>query len=362
MNDRKYYVALNSFIKFGPIRFKKLKKHFLDMENAFKASIKELEQAGIEKNIAAEFAAARVNIDPDDLMAKIEKENIKTIIFGDEEYPDLLAQIYDPPQILFCKGGLKTEDEYAVAVVGSRKHTEYGRQATEKIIRELSRNKLTIVSGLALGIDAIAHNAALSAGGRTIAVLGCGLDKQSIYPSANRYIADKISAGHGAVISEFPLGAPPLKHHFPQRNRLVAGLSLGVLVVEAGEKSGALITAGHALEQNREVFSVPGNIFSSFSAGSNQLLKMGAKTITCARDILETLDLTQAAAFIEAKKIIPETAEEKIITGYLAEEPKHINEIVRLTKLDINIINSTLVIMEMKGMVRNIGGMRYIIL
>ncbi|MCK4554465.1 DNA-processing protein DprA [Candidatus Parcubacteria bacterium] len=361
MNDLKYLIALNNFPKFGPVRLKRLKKHFPDQESAFKSSANELIKAGIESKIADEFTAARININPDQLLEQLNQEGINVITIENKNYPKLLAEIYDPPQLLYYKGQLETQDEFALAVVGTRKYTNYGKQVAEQIVKDLARNNLTIVSGLALGIDALSHLAALEVKGRTIAILGSGLDKQSIYPSANRYIADKIIANNGTVISEFPLGTPPLKHHFPQRNRIISGLSLGTLVIEAGEKSGALITASHALEQNREVFTVPGSIYSPASAGPNQLIKLGAKTVTSAADIIEALDLAQVTAYIDNKKIIPASAEEKKIISHLTHESIHINELVRLTKLDTGIINSTLTIMEMKGMIRNLGGMQYVL-
>ncbi len=361
MHDLKYWVALNNFPKFGPVRIKRLKKHFPNMESAFKASANELNRAGIENKLTDEFLAARININPDQLLEQLNQEGINVITIENKNYPKLLSEIYDPPQLLYYKGQLETQDEFALAVVGTRKYTNYGKQVAEQIVKDLALNNLTIVSGLALGIDALSHLAALEVKGRTIAILGSGLDKQSIYPSANRYLADKIIASGGAVISEFPLGTPPLKHHFPQRNRIISGLSLGTLVIEAGEKSGALITASHALEQNREVFTVPGSIYSPASAGPNQLIKLGAKTVTSAADIIETLDLAQVTAYIDNKKIIPESAEEEKIISHLTHEPAHINELVRLTKLDTGIINSTLTIMEMKGMIRNLGGMQYVL-
>lgn len=332
------------------------------MEKAFYAPTRELIAAGIEEKLAEEFVAARSGVNPDALMQKLETENIKIITINDLAYPKLLKQIYDPPVLLYLKGELKPEDEFSLGVVGSRKFTFYGKQATEKIVADIVRFGLAIVSGLALGIDALAHSKAVDTGGRTIAVLGSGLDKQSIYPADNRYIADKIISSGGAIISEFPPGSQPLKHHFPQRNRIIAGLSLGVLVVEAAEKSGALITARHALEQNREVFAVPGNIYSPVSVGPNRLIQMGAKAVTCAKDIIDTLDLADAAVQIEVKKIIPESEEEKIVCSYLTHDPIYIDELIHLTNLDINIMNSTLAIMELKGMVRNIGGMRYVII
>jgi DNA processing protein len=310
--------------------------------------------------VACEFASARIKIDPDRAWEKLEKENIKIITINDALYPKLLKEIHNPPPLLYYQGKLE-KDEYTLAVVGSRKHTSYGQRLTADMVKKLAGNNLTIVSGLALGIDSLAHSATLEAGGRTIAVLGTGLDKQSIYPSANKYLAEKIVAEDGCLFSEFPLGTPPLKHHFPQRNRIISGLSLGTLVIEAGEKSGALITAFIALDQNREVFAIPGSIYSPASEGPNKLIKLGAKAVNSAEDIIESLNLSQATEHIKAKEIVGETAEEKTIIPFLDHEPKHIDELIRLTKLDTSTINSTLTIMEMKGMIKNLGGMQYVL-
>lgn len=360
-DDLKYLIALTHFSKFGPVRIGRIKKRFQLWEDAFRASAKELTQAGIEENIAEEFAAAKYEINPDEIMEKLEKENIKAAAIGDKLYPKPLQEIYSPPALIYYKGRLSENEEFNLAVVGSRKYSSYGQMAVERIVEDLAKNNLTIVSGLALGIDALAHNAALKAPGRTIAVLGSGLDKQSIYPSSNRYLSDKIVASGGAIISEFPIGSPPLKHHFPQRNRVISGLSLGTLVIEASKKSGSLITAQFALEQNREVFAVPGSIYSPNSDGANELIKKGAKVAVCAADIMEALDLAQVSSYIDNKKIIPETPEEENLLSYMEKEPIHINDLIRLTKLDTNIINSTLTIMEMKGMIRNIGNMKYVL-
>ena len=361
LDDLKYWVALNNFSKFGPVKFKKIRRYFANLKDAWTASLTELRQAGLEEKIAEEFIAARLKINPDELMEKIHRQDIKLITCEDKNYPKLLAQIYDPPPLLYYRGQLELADEFALAVVGSRKYTSYGRQAIERLVKNLADNNLTIISGLALGIDALAHEAALAAQGRTIAVLGSGLDRENIYPSQNRYLADKIIASGGAILSEFPLGALPLKHHFPQRNRLISGLSLAVLIIEAGEKSGSLITASHALEQNREVFALPGSIFSPYSVGTNRLIKLGARLVTDANDIIEALNLTQVASFINNKKIIPESVEEEKILKVLDFEPRHVNELIRLTKLDTSIINSTLVVMEMKGLVKNLGNMQYVL-
>jgi len=356
----KYTVALNHFPKFGPVRFKRLAHYFPSPKEAFFASAKELMAAGLEENIAHEFQAARLNINPDAIMERMEKEGVKTILLDDANYSNRLLKIYNPPPIIYYKGEAKA-DELCLGVVGTRKFSPYGKQTTEQIVKELTRNNLTIASGLALGIDALAHFATLEAGGRTIAVLGSGLDRQNIYPASNRYLAEKIIAEGGQLISEYPCGTQPLRYHFPQRNRIVSGLCVGILVIEAAEKSGAIITSKIALEQNREVFAVPGSIFSTVSVGTNQLIKEGAIPVTCANDVLTALDLSAATFYIENKKIIPETDEEKTILSFLNLEARHIDELARLTKLQTSALSSTLMIMEMKGMVRNLGGMQYVL-
>ena len=361
MNDLKYWLALSQFYKFGPAKFKKLKNYFSDIESAYKASLKDYLRAGLEESLAEEFIIFKQQIEPNKLLEKLNKEKLNVLTIEDPAYPKLLKQIYDPPFILYYRGRIEAFNGFLLAVVGARKYSAYGRQVTEKLVKELTLNNLTIVSGLALGIDALAHAAAIEAGGKTVAVLGSGLDQQNIYPWQNRYLADKIQAHGGLILSEYPIGTMPLKHHFPQRNRIISGLSSATLVIEAGEKSGALITAFHALEQNREVFAVPGSIYSGASEGTNRLIAMGAKLVTGAKDIIETLNLTEAAVYIANKKIIPETAEEELILSQLSYEPLHIDELKQLTKLDISVINSTLTVMEMKGLVKNLGNLRYVL-
>lgn len=361
MEEVKYWLALSQFYKFGPVKFKKIKKYFPTMEAAFKAPLGELLKAGIDEKTAEEFIIFKHQVEPDRLLDDLNKEKIKILTIDNPAYPKLLKQIYDFPLLIYYRGDLEAASEFSLAIVGTRKFTPYGQQVTEKITKELVANNLAIVSGLAFGIDTLAHSAAVEAGGRTIAVLGSGLDRQSIYPSQNRYLADKIEAHGGLILTEYPLGAQPLRHHFPQRNRLISGLSLATLVIEAAEKSGAIITAMHALDQNRDVFAIPGNIYSPYSSGTNSLIKLGAKLISGAQDIIEALDLANAVAYTEAKKVIPESAEEELILAKLNYDPVHVDELVRLTKLDTSIINSTLTLMEMKGIIKNLGGMQYVL-
>lgn len=360
MSDIKYYNALNQITEIGATRFKKLISYFPSAKEAWQATFGELKRAGLEEKVIEAFTQKRSKISPDKEIEKVIKAGISIITLKDPKYPKLLKEIYDPPALLYLKGDIaRLEDEFLLAVVGTRKLSSYGQQVTSTITRGLAQAGLTITSGLALGVDALAHKAALETQGRTIAVLGCGLDR--VYPVANENLAQDLIVSRGALISEFPLGTPPLKHHFPFRNRVISGLSLGVLVVEATKVSGALITARAALEQNREVFGIPGNIYSPTSQGPNNLIKMGAKLVTSCQDILEELNLSGAREFIEAKKIIPETKEEAKILEVLNAEPIHIDNLVKTTDLDTATISSTLTIMEMKGKVKNLGGMRYVI-
>jgi DNA processing protein len=248
-------------------------------------------------------------------------------------------------------------DRWAVAVVGTRRLTSYGRQVTRDIVTGLVRNGVTIISGLAKGVDAIAHQTALDAGGRTIAVLGSGLD--CIYPAENRSLAAKISAGRGAVISEYGMGIQPEAKNFPPRNRVISGLSLGVIVVEAGDRSGALITSKFALEQDREVFAVPGNINSPASRGPNKLIQQGAKLITSADDVIEELNLTMVAEKTAVQLALPESTEEAALLSHLSTQPVHVDELSRASGLAPSLVSSTLTLMELKGTVQQVGGMNY---
>ncbi len=332
------------------------------MQQAWDASFNELRQAGLDEKTVDEIVLKRNEINLDKEMEKVQKEGLKILTLQDENYPKLLKEIYAPPALMYYRGQLSDEaDDFSLGVVGTRKFTNYGKQITPQIVRGLTENGMVIVSGLALGIDSLAHEACLDAGGRTIAVLGSGLDKQSIYPSYNRYLADKILAQNGLVLSEYPIGMQPLRHNFPQRNRIVSGLSLGILVIEAPESSGALLTARYALEQNREVFAVPGTIYDKNAIGPNNLIKMGAKLVICAEDILEALDLNLVKDFVATKKIVPDSKEEAEILKHLSNEAIHIDQLARLTKFDTSVINSTLTLMEMKGRVRNLGSLMYVV-
>jgi DNA processing protein len=269
-----------------------------------------------------------------------------------------LREIDDAPPLLYLKGELVTQDELAVAVVGTRRPTPYGRQVAEEMSYQLAGNLVTVVSGLARGIDGIAHRAALQAGGRTLAVLACGLDM--VYPPEHKKLASEI-AERGALISEQPLGSQPRGDFFPRRNRILSGVSLGVLVVEGDVKSGALITANFANDQGREVFAVPGSVFSTQSRGTNLKIQRGeAKLVIKVDDILEELNLQTAPQQIEMLELSPATDTEAELLRHISREPVHIDEVCRESGLPISTVSSLLAMMELKGLVREIGSKAYV--
>jgi len=354
----KYWVGFNIVRGVGPMRFRALLDHFGDLEKAWHADAHELKEAGLDQRALENLMATRSKISLDEEMEKIERQGVKVLTWDDPAYPSRLLNIYNPPPVLYVKGEILDEDQWAVAVVGTRGATVYGKEATRQIASDLARNKVTIVSGLARGIDSEAHRAALDAGGRTIAVLGSGVD--IIYPSESRKLAQAI-VEQGALVSEYAMGTPPESSNFPPRNRIISGLSLGVVIVEAGERSGALITADYALEQGREVFAVPGNIFRKKSMGTNRLIQQGAKPVLSVEDILEELNLTMVSQQAEVRAIVPENETEATLLEYITAEPIHIDELGRKSGLPIAQVSSTLALMELKGMVRQVGGMNYVL-
>ena len=328
------------------------------MEQAWLAGKSLLLSAGLEINTVDLIIGQKNKINPDQELEIITKNKIDITTIKDNNYPKLLKEIYCPPPLLYHYGQINLSQDYTLAVVGSRKYSEYGRQVTFDLIRSLSSAGMVIISGLALGIDTFAHQAAVEQNGKTIAVVGSGLDL--IYPSSNRQLAEKIIATGGAIISEFPPGTPPYKSNFPQRNKTISGLSLGTLIIEANIKSGALITAQYALEQNREIFTVPGNIYQATSAGCHKLIKDGAKLVTAPTDILEALNLEKIADYKTSQAILPENETEKIILEIITAEPTHVDKIAQASRLNISVINATLALMEMKGSIKNLGSQKYI--
>ncbi|TSA44677.1 DNA-protecting protein DprA [bacterium] len=356
--EHPYFNAFNQIPQIGSVRFRKLMNFFPDLETAWRANISEYSQAGLEESVIQQILEARRNIDPDGEFEKLERAQTKLITYNDEAYPSQLKEIPNPPITLYVRGEILPQDEMAIAIVGTRKYTTYGSRVTQDLVTSLVRANLTIVSGLALGIDSLAHHTATQSQGRTLAILACGVD--TVYPASNRMIAERILDGKGALISELPLGTPPLKHHFPHRNRIISGISLGTVIIEAAADSGSLITARHALEQNRQVFAVPGSIYNPGSVGPNNLLKMGAKPVTCASDILEDLNLGHLQEELVTREVLADNPEEEKILNLLGKEPLHVDSITKTTGLPASAVAATLTIMEMKGKVRNLGANQFV--
>jgi DNA processing protein len=345
----------------GPVRFQLLLDFFQeDVASAWQASIKDLVAAGLDQRTIDSFLRQRIAIDPPHELKRLEKLRIEVITWKDANYPPLLRKIEYAPPVLYVCGQLAQDDlRYTIGVVGTRKMSAYGRQVTEYLTTELVKGHITVVSGLALGIDTVAHTTALDQGGRTIAVIACGLD--TIYPPANYHLARRIvDSNQGVLITSFPLGIRPEPGNFPARNHIISGLSLGILVTEAPKKSGSIITANSALTQGREVYAVPNSIFSSSGAGANKLLQDGAHPVTNISDILEHLNIHAVPPDDEVPPHEPQTEEERILLTLLTREPQHIDELTRTSQLAANTVISTLTILELDGIVKQVGNMQYV--
>jgi len=357
--DVQFLVGLSLLPGIGPARFQRLLGHFGEPEQAWRASERELLALGVDGKTLPLLLEKRRSLALEREMEKLDRLGVGILTIYDSTYPTRLKEIYNPPPLLYVRGEITREDDQSLGVVGTRSPTVYGKELAGRIVPELVRSGLTIVSGLARGIDSVAHNAALEAGGRTIAVLGCGIDV--IYPAENRGLFNRI-VKQGAVVTEYPLGTKPDAFNFPARNRIISGLALGTLVVEAQHGSGALITADYALEQNREVFAFPGRTTDRGSAGCNRLIREGrAKLVTSTEDILEELDLTVAVQQLEIKAAIPANDEEGRLLALLSHEPIHIDELSRRSALAPPTVASTLMMLELKGTVRQVGTMSFVL-
>ncbi|MFN2283972.1 MAG: DNA-processing protein DprA [Anaerolineae bacterium] len=358
MDTLRYWLGFNLVRGIGPVRLRMLLDFFGDIQSAWEAPEQALREIKLNRRSLGNFLKARRQVDLDEVLRQVERAGAHVLTWDTPDYPNLLRQITDAPPVLFVRGTLTPADEWSVALVGTRKATVYGREVAHRLATDLVQNRVTLVSGLARGIDSIAHKAALDAGGRTLAVLGSGVDH--IYPAEHRKLAEAIIE-NGALISDYPLGTRPEAANFPARNRIISGLSLGVVVVEAGVKSGALITADFALDHGREVFAVPGSILSPASVGCNRLLRDGAGIVTEIADILETLHLDQVSEKQLAREILPANATEAAILERLTAEPRHLDELSREIELPVETISSTLVMMELKGMTRQVAPLQYVV-
>ncbi len=369
MTSREAYIALNMVDGVGPIRVRALLDRFNEPQAILSATKADLMQVeGVGDEVARSIISWREKVDLDGELTRIEKAAVQIVTRDDPEYPKNLREVYDPPIILYVRGTLSERDALAIAVVGSRRTTLYGQDMARKLAYQLGRVGVTVVSGLARGIDTAAHTGALQAKGRTVAVIGCGID--IVYPAENEKLANEIIEKGGAVVTEFPFGVKPDKQNFPMRNRIISGWSLGTVVVEANLKSGALITANQAAEQGRQVFAVPGRADSILSRGTNKLIKDGAKLTEDAEDILGEFEYLlpkrateQAEAASEGggtkPALVLSEMEEKVM-AQVGQEETAIDEIIRASGLTTACVSATLLSLEMKRLVRQLPGKLYV--
>jgi len=349
------WLGLKSVPGVGNRLFFHLIEHFESPKKVFSApKVELLKVEGVSDRLVPVIQRYKIPKEVKEDLSLAQKNGVKIITFSDSDYPSLLRHIHDPPPVLYVRGKVHG-DSLNIAIVGSRNPTSYGRTVTERLSGDLAQRGFTVVSGMARGIDAAAHIGALATEGKTVAVLGSGMG--TIYPAENKRLFYRI-AESGAVISEFPFLTPPDAHNFPVRNRIISGLSLGTVIVEATHRSGSLITARLAAEQGREVFAVPGSITSFKSMGTHRLIKQGAKLVEHVEDILEELNLDQPIPSIDTKEkpAIPLTPEEKKILNELSPYPIHIDKLVRNLSLSAAQVSSLLLQLELKGLVTQSPG------
>lgn len=354
--EKLYWIGLNLVRGIGAVRFRHLLEYFGDAKTAWQASDSHLRASGLSEKITQNLIQLRTGVDLHLIEAQLNKLDVTVLTWDDPTYPHRLQEIDQPPPVLYVRGKLVEADEWAVAIVGTRRVTNYGKQVTEQLARALAQSGITVVSGLARGTDSIAHQTALNAGGRTIAVLGSGVD--NLYPPENRRLAEDMMQ-RGAVISDYALGTQPEAANFPPRNRIISGLAMAVVVIEASQQSGALITADFAAEQGREVFAVPGSIYAPQSQGTNRLIQQGARPMLNPQDVLEVLNLNRVTQHREARAILPTNDLEARLLTLIRDEALHVDEISVQTQLPVKDITAALTMMELKGMVRQMGGMHY---
>ncbi len=358
MGDRlRYWVGFNIAYGIGPVKIARLQAAFGDLESAWHASPAELREAGLDPRSLKSLLDVRSNVDLDFEIERLRASGFSAVSVEDAGYPLRLHEIDQPPPMIYLWGELEERDQWAVGIVGTRTPSSYGRSITQEIATALAHQGLTIVSGLARGIDGIAHKAALEAGGRTIAVLGSGLG--NIYPPEHSKLAQS-TAAHGAVVSEYSLDTPPEGRNFPPRNRIISGLSLGVIVVEAGRTSGALITADFAADQGRDVFAVPGDITRKQSMGSNRLIQQGAFPLTDPCEVLEVLNMAMIEREVQLELDLPANPTERKLLQSLGREPMHVDEIRSLSNMSASEVSAGLAMLEIKGRVKQVGGMHFV--
>jgi len=356
-DPRQYWVGFNLVKGIGAARLRLLLDYFGSVEAAWQAPAEALQATGLSTRLVDNFLLVRSGVSLDRVWERIQMLGIDVLTWDDERYPKRLMEIDQPTPVLYVRGKLSPDDDWSVAIVGTRRITAYGRQVAEQIASVMARNGVTVISGLARGIDSVAHKSALEAGGRTLAVLGNGVDL--VYPPEHRRLAESIMA-QGALISDYAPGTPPDGVNFPPRNRIISGLSQAVVIVEAGDRSGALITANYAADQGRDVFAVPGNINAPQSKGTNRLIQQGAAPLLDPQEILDALNLTQVVEHRAARAVLPVDATEARLLNLIGQEPLHIDDICHRSDLPIDTVSATLTMLELKGMVRQVGGMNYV--
>lgn len=357
MDQLKYLLSLHSLPGMGARRLKLLVDYFEGFEYAWQQSHRWQEVPGFVGADIEQLSEGKRNCDTELVWDQYLRADARLVTWEDENYPYLLKNIYDPPYLLFYKGRLPGPDDLLIGMVGSRKATAYGRHIAETLAKDLANRGVWVVSGMARGIDTWSHRGCLEAGGNTLAVLGSGIDV--IYPRENKDLFTKISQS-GAVMSEFPIGAPPLPQHFPARNRIISGLSRGIVVVEAAEKSGSLITVDFALEQGRDVFAVPGPVTGQMSRGTHRLIKQGAKLVEKAGDILEEYIPVETDVKTEFD-LFSFTAEERMILEAITAGSVHFDELAVRSGLPASQLASLLTVWELKGLVKQLSGKYYIL-
>ena len=357
-HHQQFWLGLHLIPNFGVATLSRFLTHFDSAEELWREPDSSIMRLDLPPALLRQFCAARKKIDLAREMDRVAAVGASLITLEDESYPRLLRTLPDRPVLLYMRGAIAPGNESALAVVGTRKSSLYGRNVASQLSGQLARHGVTIISGLAHGIDAAAHQGALDAGGKTVAVVATGIDR--VYPRENTELAAEIAA-KGAIITEKPLGAKPLGKNFPQRNRIISGLSLGVLVAEAPIKSGALNTVAHAIEQGRDVFAVPHNIFSLSGGGGNILIQEGAKLVARIDDILEEIQISHinVETSSRAQEIQPANAAEDAVMRQLSADPVHVDFIVRQTELPTATVTSTLTMLELKGLVESAGPMQY---
>ncbi len=335
-----------------------LERTFESLDQAWSADRSMLREAGLDARAIEELESARATLDPFQVHTEMLDAGVVALTTSDDGYPRRLREIADPPPLLYLKGELAERDEWSIAIVGTRRPTAYGRQVTRSLTGELADAGLTIVSGLARGVDGIAHETALERGARTVAVVACGLDR--VYPPEHQRLSAQILESGGALLSEYPLGTRPDARFFPRRNRIIAGVTLGTLVTEAGEKSGTWHTVTSALDQGREVFAVPGPITSEQSTGANNVIKRGlGKLVSCAQDVLDELNVGPIERQAELAEQLPEDPVEAMLLQQIGSEPIHVDELSRLLGQPVHETAAAMATLELKGLIHQVGPMTY---